>query len=75
VSKGNVGPGAVAQAYNLSYSGSRNQKNHSLKPARAKSSQDPISTNSWTWWLMPVIPGTQGNINRKTMVQADPGIR
>jgi hypothetical protein len=30
-------PGMVAQAYNLSYLGSRDQEDHSLKPALEKS--------------------------------------
>jgi hypothetical protein len=33
----------VAQACNLSYSGGREQKDHSSKPAQANSSQDLIS--------------------------------
>jgi hypothetical protein len=33
----------VAHACNPSYSGSRDQKDLSLKPAQANSSQDPIS--------------------------------
>jgi hypothetical protein len=33
----------VAHAYNPSYSGGRDQEDHSLKPAQANSSQDPIS--------------------------------
>jgi hypothetical protein len=36
----------VAHAYNPSYSGSRDQKDHSLKPAQIKSLQDPILKNS-----------------------------
>jgi hypothetical protein len=33
----------VAQAYNPSYSGGRDRKDHGLKPAQANSSRDPIS--------------------------------
>jgi hypothetical protein len=33
----------VSHACNPSYSGSRDPEDHSLKPARANSSQDPIS--------------------------------
>jgi hypothetical protein len=30
------------------------------RPAKAKSSRDPISTNkSWVWWYAFVISGTQ----------------
>jgi hypothetical protein len=35
----------VAHAYNPSYSGGRVQENHSLKPAWANSSRDPILKN------------------------------
>jgi hypothetical protein len=38
-------PVLVACAYNPSYSGGRDQKDHVLKPVRANSSQDPISKN------------------------------
>jgi hypothetical protein len=33
----------VAHTYNPSYSGGRDQEDHSSKPAQANSSQDPIS--------------------------------
>jgi hypothetical protein len=36
-------PGTLAHTCNPSYSGSRDQEDHGLKPARANSSQDPIS--------------------------------
>jgi hypothetical protein len=35
----------VAQAYNPSYSGGRDQEDHGSKPAQAYSSQDPTSKN------------------------------
>jgi hypothetical protein len=35
----------VAHAYNPTYSGDSNQEDHSLKPAQANSSQDPILKN------------------------------
>jgi hypothetical protein len=38
----------VAHACNPSYSGSRDQEDHGLKPARADSSRDPISKKSNT---------------------------
>jgi hypothetical protein len=41
--KGNPAP--VAHACNPSYSGGRNQEDHSSKPARANSSRDPILKN------------------------------
>jgi hypothetical protein len=31
------------------------------RPAQAKSFGDPISTNGWVQWYMPVIPATQGS--------------
>jgi hypothetical protein len=36
----------VAHVYNSCYSGGRDQEDHSLKPAQANSSWDPISKNS-----------------------------
>jgi hypothetical protein len=38
----------VAQAYDPSYSGSRDQEDHGLKPAWANSSKDPISKKPTT---------------------------
>jgi hypothetical protein len=35
----------MAHAYNPSYSGGRNQKDNSSKPAQANSSQEPILKN------------------------------
>jgi hypothetical protein len=35
-------PGPVAHACNPSYSGGRDQEDHSLKPAQASSSRDPV---------------------------------
>jgi hypothetical protein len=43
----------VANAYNPSYSRGRDQEDRSSKPARAKSSQDPILKKPFTkkgWW-------------------------
>jgi hypothetical protein len=49
--------GVVAYAYNLSYSGSRDQENCGSRSAWEKSSNDLISINkSWMSWCMPVIP-------------------
>jgi hypothetical protein len=50
----------VAQACNPSYLGGRDWEDNSLRPAWAKSLQDPISTNSWTPWLTPVILSYKG---------------
>jgi hypothetical protein len=40
-----VRPGIGARAYNLSYSGGRDQDEHVCRPSWANSWQDPISTN------------------------------
>jgi hypothetical protein len=45
------------------------REDHSSKPGWANSSQDHISTNNWTQWHMPVIPGTWGNTNRRIEVR------
>jgi hypothetical protein len=37
----------VGHTCNPSYSGGRDGEDHGLRPVRAKSSQDPISTNHW----------------------------
>jgi hypothetical protein len=37
-----------------------------------KSSQDPISNNSWVCWCAPVSPVTAGSINRRIKVQTTP---
>jgi hypothetical protein len=39
--------GIVAHAWNCSYSGSREGEGHTSKPAQAKNSWDPFSTNGW----------------------------
>jgi hypothetical protein len=45
----------VANACNPSYSGGRDQDDHSLKTAQANSSQDPISKN-------PIIKNWAGGV-------------
>jgi hypothetical protein len=42
-------PGLVDQACNPSYLGGSNWEDGSSRPAWARSSQDPISTNIWAW--------------------------
>jgi hypothetical protein len=42
---------------------------------QAKSSQDPISTNGWAWWYVPVMPAMQESINRMMEIQVGPGIK
>jgi hypothetical protein len=55
--------------------GGKDWEDHGSEPAQAKSLQDPISTNkSQVWRCMPVIPSYRGSTNRKTVVQANPGI-
>jgi hypothetical protein len=34
----------------------------SPRGVRRRRSRDPISTNSWVWWHMPVSPVTAGSI-------------
>jgi hypothetical protein len=46
LSNGSFEPVQVAHICNPSYLGGRDQEDHSLRSALAKSSQDPISTNS-----------------------------
>jgi hypothetical protein len=43
-----------------------------LRPAWAKSSQDPISTNNWEKWGAPVIPTTQVAEIRRITVPDQP---
>jgi hypothetical protein len=55
----------VAHSCNSSYSGGRDLEDTGSRPAQTKSSQYPISTNSWAWWHTSVIPATMGSINRR----------
>jgi hypothetical protein len=48
----------VAHACNPSYSGGRDWEDGHSRPAQAKSSRDPISTNDGMQWNAPVIPAT-----------------
>jgi hypothetical protein len=41
----NIKPSTVAYAYNPSYMGGREQRDHGLRPAETKSLRDPILTN------------------------------
>jgi hypothetical protein len=43
----NTRPGVMAQAYNPSYSGDRDQEESGSRLALAKNLQDSVSTNSW----------------------------
>jgi hypothetical protein len=54
LAKGIGGQALVAQAYNPSYSGGRDQEDHSSKLTWANSSQNPIWKKPFTkkgWWL------------------------
>jgi hypothetical protein len=55
----------VAHAYNPSYLGGRDWQDHGLRPVRAKSSQDPISTDSQGWWRVPVNSATVGSVKQQ----------
>jgi hypothetical protein len=66
-------PGVVVQVCDLSYL--RYQEDCSLRPAQARTSQEPISTNGWAQWHAPVIQAMHGNIKRKIVVQAGSGIK
>jgi hypothetical protein len=46
---------AVSHACNPGYFGGGDWEDHGSRPAGAKSSQDPISTNGWVQWCVPVI--------------------
>jgi hypothetical protein len=59
-----VKPCTVAHAYYPGYSRSRYQEDHGSRPAQAKSFQNPISTNVWVQWYVPVILATWGSTNR-----------
>jgi hypothetical protein len=62
-------------ACNPHYLGGRDLEDNGLKPAWAKQSKDPISTNDCMRCHMPVTPATQGNTNRRINVQAGQGIK
>jgi hypothetical protein len=56
-----------------SYSGGKNQEDHSLKPVWAKNLGEPISTNKWDMVEYTCHPSYVGSINR-IAAQAHPGI-
>jgi hypothetical protein len=58
-------PGKVTHAYTPSYLGGGEQKNCGLRRGWAKSSQDPISTNSFACWCALVIPRMQDTNGKK----------
>jgi hypothetical protein len=59
--------GAVVPTCNSSNSVGRDQEEHSSKPAKAKNSQGPISTNkSYMYMVMHIChPSYTGSINRR----------
>jgi hypothetical protein len=68
-------PGMATQVYNPSNTGNSNLGEASLRAAWAKSSQDPISTNDWAQWPMPVILAMQGSTSRKNEIQVGLGLK
>jgi hypothetical protein len=52
----------MAHTCNPSYLGDWDWEDQDSRPALAKSLQDSISSNSWGWWCVPVIPATARNI-------------
>jgi hypothetical protein len=52
----------VAHTCNHSYLGGCDRWNYNSRPAPGGNSQDPISTNSWVRWCMPVIPDPQSRL-------------
>jgi hypothetical protein len=63
----------VAQAFNSTEI--RFKASPRLGPLKKKNSRDPISSNGWTKWHMPVITTTPGSTNWKTSLQANLGIK
>jgi hypothetical protein len=70
----------VVHTYNPSYSGGRDQEDHSSKPARANSSWDPISklpitkkgwqsSSRWSPWVQTLVPSPkkkfEGSLSKK----------
>jgi hypothetical protein len=67
--------GTVAHTCNPSYLGTGGWEDCGLKSAGGKRSQDPISTNGWAQWQVPVIPAIWGSINRRISIQVSLGIK
>jgi hypothetical protein len=66
--------GTVAYFCNPSYSGGRDQEDHSLRPVQAKNLQGPISTNEKLSVVMHTChPSYVGSTNKRIVVQARPG--
>jgi hypothetical protein len=63
----------VAHTCNLSYSGSGNWENQGSRPAQAKSSQHPISSNTkLSLVLCACYLSYMGNVNRRIEVRPNP---
>jgi hypothetical protein len=61
----------MTQVYHPTYLGSGDQEDHVSRPAQAKISQDPISTNI----AHDYLPSYRRSINRRVIVQAKLGIK
>jgi hypothetical protein len=69
-----LGQAPVAQAYNPSYLGDKDQKDHGSRPAWVKSEilSQKCPTRVRHRWLMPVILATQEAAIRRIVVQSQP---
>jgi hypothetical protein len=70
-------PGTMTHDYNPSYSGGKGQEGYGLRPTQGKSSQDPhLNQQKLNLNLMAhtCYPSYTGRINRRTVVQASPGV-
>jgi hypothetical protein len=75
ISKVNKKPGMAAYTCNPRYLGGRDGENHSLKPARVKSLQNPISTNKKLSVVVTTChPTYPGSVTRRIVVQSGLGI-
>jgi hypothetical protein len=67
-------PGAMAQAYNPSYSeGSEIGRIAVQGQLGQKFPRPPFSIIDWEWWCTPAISVTWGNTNKRIPVQSCPG--
>jgi hypothetical protein len=62
----------MAHACNPSYLEGRYLEDHDLRPTSSKSTQDPISTNSWGQWQAPVISAMHEAEIRRVEVPGQP---
>jgi hypothetical protein len=59
---------AVVHTCNPSYVGGRDQEDRGLRPAPAKSYQDPILPHQLGMVVCPCHPSYVGDLNRRTVV-------